>query len=96
MIKNPKIYVEELVHHLKNQSECIADKGLKENLIYTINEVTHLLNYNEWRIALENLLDNLYEIDFKVDGITFELMKMAIIHCGLDYKKWNFIEKLRI
>jgi hypothetical protein len=43
---------------------------------------------------MENLLDNIYEIDFKVDSTTIELTKTAFKECQMDYLKFAFIEKL--
>lgn len=45
-------------------------------------------------IVIENLLDNIYEINFKIDRMAVNLAKAAIEECKMDYKEWKFIEDL--
>src|SRR5690349_14856281 len=59
-----------------------------------IAEAEELINRNEWGIAFENLLDNLFEIEFKLDRKAIDLAKHAIEACQMDYNKWRFIEEL--
>lgn len=70
------------------------DKNQKELLKRYIKDTKDLIGYNECVIGLENLLQNIYEIDFKIDEKAIELAKKAIELCGFEYEKWKFIEEL--
>jgi hypothetical protein len=53
-----------------------------------------LIKKNEWGIGLENLLSNIYEIDFTIDRKAVDLAKDAIAECDMNYSDWIFIEEL--
>ena len=85
--------VERLINHidliLKNSAN-----GQKDLMTKFLADAKETNEYNEWGLAMENLLDNIYEIGFKVDVTTIELAKLAIKECQMDYSKFTFIEKL--
>ncbi|MFD0998176.1 MafI family immunity protein [Ohtaekwangia kribbensis] len=66
----------------------------KELIHRFTKEARDLIEHNEWDIALENLLENIYEIDFTIDKPAVDFAKDAIKACGMDYSKWTFIEDL--
>jgi hypothetical protein len=60
-----------------------------------LDDCEDLINHNEWGVALENLLENLYEIDFGLDEEAVNLAIKAIEENGFEYAEWRFIEELR-
>lgn len=60
-----------------------------------LNDTYDLIEKDEWGIGLENLLTNLYEIDFNIDQKTIELAFDALESCGFKLDKWKFIEELK-
>lgn len=46
-------------------------------LSYMISDAKHLIKYGEYKIALENLLDNLAEYELKLDDETLEIAACA-------------------
>lgn len=81
----------------ENASDKIVEgfqKSEKDLVKRFVVEAQDLIDHNEWERGLENLLDNIYEIDFPVDEKAIVLAKEAIRECGLEYKKWVFIEEL--
>lgn len=46
-------------------------------LKYVVGEARDFLQYNEWLIALENTVDNLYETDIKLDVEILDVARMA-------------------
>lgn len=71
------------------------DKNQKELLKRYIKDTKDLIEYNECVIGLENLLQNIHEIDFKIDEKAIELAKEAIELCSFEYEKWKFIEEVK-
>lgn len=53
-----------------------------------------LIKNNEWGVGLENLLSNIYEIDFTIDEKAVDLAKYAILECKINYNDWIFIGEL--
>ena len=88
-----QIAVERLIEHIDQLSQKSADtqKNLMAKLLVDAKEHNE---HNEWGLAMENLLDNIYEIDFKLDTTTIELTKTAFKECKMDYSNFIFIEKL--
>src|SRR4051812_26981015 len=96
-----KLKTEHLVRHIELLGQNALDgivegfeKTDKELIRKFTLETLNLIQHHEWGIGLENLLTNIYEIDFKVDKRTIELAKDAIEECGMDYSEWKFIEEL--
>src|SRR6185295_12601251 len=59
-----------------------------------IAETSELIENNESGVGLQNLLTNIYEIEFIIDNEAIELAKDAISECKMDYADWKFIEEL--
>jgi hypothetical protein len=96
-----KIKTRNFLRHIEllgqNSSDRIVDgfqETEKELLKQFTAETSDLIEHNEWGVGLENLLTNIYEIEFTVDKKAVELAKDAIEECGLDYSDWTFIEEL--
>ncbi|MBX7226946.1 MAG: hypothetical protein K1X55_13010 [Chitinophagales bacterium] len=85
--------VEQLIKHIDFLSQKSGDtqKDLMRKFLADAKEHN---DYGEWGLAMENLLQNLYEIDFKIDTITVELAKEAFKKCQMDYTEYIFIEEL--
>jgi hypothetical protein len=65
-------------------------QGTEKELIRQFTTDTlDLIEHGEWRVGLENLLTNIYEIEFTVDKIAIELAKDAIKECGMDLGNWT-------
>ena len=81
----------------QNSSDKVVD-GFKETekelLKQFIADTADLIQHNEWGVGLENLLTNIFEIQFTLDETAVELAKDAIRECGMDYNDWTFIEEL--
>lgn len=69
--------------------------GTEKELIKKFTaDIEDLINHDEWRVGLENLLSNLYEIEFALDRKAVDLAKDAIKECKMDFEQWRFIEEL--
>jgi hypothetical protein len=99
-----KIKAIEFLRHIEALGQQSSDRSVngfrgeeteKEFIRKIISETWELIEHNEWGIGLENLLSNLHEIDFKVDGKAIELAKTAIETCKMNYEDWKFIEELK-
>ena len=66
----------------------------KELIKQFISDTSDFIEHNEWGVGLENLLTNIYEIEFPVDKKAIDLAKDAIKECKMDYNDWTFIEEL--
>lgn len=80
-----------------NSSERVVDEfqeTKKELISKFIADTAELVKHNEWGIGLENLLSNLYEIQFSLDRNAVDLAKEAINECEMNYQDWKFIEEL--
>jgi len=62
------------------QGECTENESYNKIL----QDTQDLIEHDEWGIALENLIDNLYQIGFRVDKTSIDLAKQAIEVCRLD------------
>jgi len=71
------------------------NESQKELVKKYLNDTYDLIEKDEWGIGLENLLTNLYEIDFNIDQKTIELAFDALESCGFKLDKWKFIEELK-
>ena len=49
----------------------------KQYLEHLVKEARELIKYNEWLVALENAVDNLLEIDYKLDSNVLALASAA-------------------
>ena len=81
----------------QNSSDRIVDgfqSTEKERIEKFSADTEDLINQNEWGVGLENLLNNLYEIDFVLDKKAIDLAKDALKECGINFNKWKFIEEL--
>lgn len=85
--------VEQLLNHI----DLLSKRSPKrENDLVTkfLAEAKEQNEFYEWGLAMENLLVNIYEIDFPIDTTTLELTKIAVKECQMDYSKFAFIEEL--
>lgn len=61
-----------------NYVEDAAGKYLKRNFLETaVSDAKKLIRYGEYKIALENLLENLNEVSIMLDEDTAELARMS-------------------
>ena len=88
----PKKQVIEFVLSMKQLADANINHPNILQLYKWISDAFELIHYNEWGVALEHLLENSYEIDFKLDKKTLQSAKKAILACGMDYNKWKCIE----
>src|SRR5688572_11295959 len=93
-----KIKTENFLRHIELLGQKSSDKvvdGFQETEKELIKQFTtdssDLIERGEWGVGLENLLTNIYEIEFTVDKKAVELAKGAIEECGMDYSDWAFI-----
>ncbi len=84
--------VERSINHIDLLSNK-SDESQKILIIGFLTDAKELINQNEWGLAMENLLDSIDEVGFKVDKTTIELSKTAIKECQMDYSKFIYIEK---
>jgi hypothetical protein len=96
-----KIKTRDFLRHIQvlgqNSSDRIVDgfqETEKELIKKFTTETEDLINHNEWGVGLENLLNNIYEIEFTLDKKAINLAKDAIKECKMDYKDWTFLEEL--
>jgi hypothetical protein len=96
-----KIKTQNFLRHIELLGQSSSDKVVdgfkeaeKELLKQFIADTVDLIQHNEWRVGLENLLTNIYEIEFTLDETAVELAKDAIRECGMDYNDWTFVEEL--
>lgn len=101
MSSKAKIATTILLRHIRLLGQNSTDRiveGLQQTEKELIKKFTDdtldLIEHNEWGIGLENLLDNIYEIEFTIDKKAIELAKNAIKECGMDYRDWDCIEEL--
>jgi hypothetical protein len=83
-----KEYFEQFVDELECLSqnceshECVSDSaGTYSKAIvlgHLVTEARELIKYGEYRIALENLLENLNEVSLKLDNATINLARLAL------------------
>ena len=92
--KNFLRHIELLGQNASDRAVDGFEKTEKELLKQFIAETSDLIGYNEWGVGLENLLANIYEIEFTLDKKAVDLAKDAIMACGMDYRDWAFMEEL--
>lgn len=71
------------------------DQSQRELLTQFLLDTKEFIEYNEWGIGLELLLNNLYEINFTIDQTAVVLAQEALDICGYNYTDWQFIEELK-
>lgn len=67
----------------------------KEYLSSLINQARELIEHNEWYVALENTLDNLHEINYKLEGKVLDLASAAFESVPTKSDRANLIDLLR-
>src|SRR6476619_4592482 len=99
-----KTKTKEFIRHVALLSQSASDRIVfgyrgeepeKDFLKQIIADASDLVEHNEWGVALENLIDNLYEVDFKIDDMAVMLAEDALKACGFDYADWKCIEELK-
>jgi hypothetical protein len=90
-------YIEVLGQHSSDRlvKGFRGEETEREFIRKLVSDTYDLIEHNELGVGLENLLSNLYEIDFKVDDKAIELAKTAIETCKMNYEDWSFIEELK-
>lgn len=93
-----------------NQIEQLAEKT-KENYIVEdsrgkyneknylkklVNEAKELIDHNEWFIALENTIDNLYEIDYKLEKYVLNQAAEAITNSAMDNSRSDILKDMDV
>jgi hypothetical protein len=94
--------IKELVKQIGFLSQNCSEKfieafGLTEKQAVEkfIADTEEYIEYNEWGLGLETLLENLYEISFSLDEKAIQLAKEALQACEFDLEKWKFIDELK-
>ena len=85
--------VEELVDHLELLAQS-SSEDIRPVLLNYIAEARSDIDYLEWGMAMETLLERIYEINFRLDSKAIELTKAAVAECHMDYSRLSFIEEL--
>ena len=88
-------HIEELAKDSSNRIIDGFDETENELMKKFIADTKELIDYNEWGVGLENLITNLYEIDYKIDNKAVELAKQALDACNMDFDQYSFIEELK-
>lgn len=84
----------EKVEKLIKEIEILQQRLGNEKLESTLKDVKELVEHNEFGIALENLLTNLYEFEIAISYKQLEITRTAIQAMNLDWGEWSFIEEL--
>lgn len=94
-----KEYVEEFIDQIEKlmkvsgEEECVQDEaGVYLKVLYLKNlilEARRLIKYGEYKIALENILENLNEVSISLDKTT-----IALAHQAFDNKISTYMENL--
>lgn len=87
-------HIEELARDSSNRIVEGFDETEKELMTKFIANAKELIDHDEWGVGLENLITNLYEIDFKIDDKAVKLAKQAMAACNLNFDHYSFIEEL--
>jgi len=91
----PKKKVPEMLVAIKQLADAKAKHPNTSKVNQFISEATELIHHNEWGVALENILENLYELNYPLNEQIIKLAKEAFSACKMDYSEWQFIEELR-
>jgi len=96
MIRNPKKKVTEFVITIKQLVETKNSNEHEDLKLYKfISDTFEYIHYHKWGIALKNLLDNLYEVEYPLNEQVIKLAKEAVLACKMDYSEWDCIEELK-
>ncbi len=71
-------FIDELEKIVNSPDSENSNLYLTEDVKHIIKEARELLDYNEWLIALENTIDNLYEIDIRLPSYIINIAKDAL------------------
>jgi hypothetical protein len=77
-----------------NEIKIIQQQLKVENLEKFIKDSEDLIENNEFGIALENLLTNLYEFEFRLNQKQINIAKEAIKKMNWKWEDWKFIQEL--
>jgi len=86
-MNNPQKKATELIEYLASRPDTAIIS--KEQL----SDASELIMYHEWGIALENLMEVLYEGDFNWDEKGLHIAKEAWLAAGLDWDIWKSLLK---
>lgn len=86
-MNDPQKKAIELIEYITARQELAAIS--KEQL----TDVSELIMYHEWGIALENLMEILYEGDFSWDEKGLRIAEEAWLAAGLDWNIWKSLLK---
>lgn len=96
-----KLKTKEFLRYIKALGQNSSDRVVPESqqtekqlMQKFIADTQDLIDHNEWGVGLEDLLSNLYKIEFRLDRKAVELAKDAIKECKMDFEQWKFIEEL--
>jgi hypothetical protein len=86
------------LQNLNKDHRILSKKDeFKANILTKIiAESDHFLRYNEWKVALECTLDNLYEYDIKISRQSIELAKIALSYTAIDQWEAAHLDELLI
>lgn len=80
----------EFLNVLQSRNQKLNDKRVER----VLKDSFELVENNEYGIALENTLENLYEYEISINEELAELAKEAIQKMQLNWKDWEFIKEL--
>ena len=86
-MNDPQKKAIELIEYLSARQELAAIS--KEQIL----DASELIMYHEWGIALENLMEILYEGDFSWDEKGLRIAEEAWQAAGLDWSIWKSLLK---
>lgn len=104
MENNSEKYTIEFVNYIECLSttastNSIAETGYNEKayLEKLVKDAREYIKYNEWIVGLEILLDNLYEVDYKIDKKYLEIAKNALKATNNKelIEKYNWVDELK-
>jgi len=84
----------EKVMEFTNEIKLLQSELNDSRLEKFIQDTEDLIQYNEFGIALENLLTNLYEFEIKIKPNHISLAKEAMQKMKMNWEDWKFIEEL--
>lgn len=90
MSNSAKKAVRAFVDHLELNTRK-REVELVDRFLYDSRE---MIESDEWGVALENLLENLNEINYRLDEKEISLVHNSLAAMGIDPKDWNILEGL--
>ena len=77
-----------------NEMKLLQKEINNSRLEKFIEDTEELIQHNEYGIALENLISNLYEFEIEINQNQLEIVKEALLEMKMNWDDWKFIEEL--